>query len=162
MTVACSGTSVKKKILPFWVIWNTRVDFHRVKWKWWLCQKHHSDNICTCKIDWIALVYQLGVPSPPVWNFYHHCTRRCLTHWGRETLICVSNLTIIGSDNGLSPGRAQAIIWTNAGILFIGIIGSNFSEILSDIYTFSFKKMHLIVSPAKWRQFCLGLNVLTM
>ena len=31
--------------------------------------------------------------------------------------VCISNLTIIGSDNGLSPGRRQAIIWTNAGIL---------------------------------------------
>ena len=36
-----------------------------------------------------------------------------LTHWGRVTHICVGNLTIIGSDNGLSPGRRQAIIWTN-------------------------------------------------
>ena len=42
-----------------------------------------------------------------------------LTHWGRMTHICVDNLTIIGSDNGLSPGRRQAIIWTNAGILLI-------------------------------------------
>ena len=33
-----------------------------------------------------------------------------LTHWGRVTHICVSELTIIGSDNGLSPGRHQAII----------------------------------------------------
>ena len=40
-----------------------------------------------------------------------------LTHWGRVTHICVGNLTIIGSDNGLSPGRRQAIIWTSAGIL---------------------------------------------
>ena len=39
-----------------------------------------------------------------------------LTHWGRVTHICDCNLTIIGSDNGLSPGRHQAIIWTNAGI----------------------------------------------
>ena len=29
----------------------------------------------------------------------------------------VSELTIIGSDNGLSPGRRQTIIWTNAIIL---------------------------------------------
>ena len=36
--------------------------------------------------------------------------RRLLTHWGRVTHICVSELTIIGSDNGLSPGRSQAII----------------------------------------------------
>ena len=52
-----------------------------------------------------------------------------LTHWGRVTHICVGNLTIIGSDNGLSPGRRQAIIWTNAGILLIGPLGTNFSEI---------------------------------
>ena len=43
-----------------------------------------------------------------------------LNHWGRVTHICTDNLTINGSDNGLSPGRRQAIIWTNAGILFIG------------------------------------------
>ena len=46
-----------------------------------------------------------------------------LTHWGRVTHICIDNLTIIGSDNGLSPGRRQAIIWTNAGILLIGPLG---------------------------------------
>ena len=54
--------------------------------------------------------------------------------------ICVSKLTIIGSDNGLSPGRRQAIIWANAGILLIGPLGTNLSEILIEIYTFSLKK----------------------
>ena len=29
----------------------------------------------------------------------------------------VCELTIIGSDNGLSPGRCQAIIWNSDGIL---------------------------------------------
>ena len=43
-----------------------------------------------------------------------------LTHWGRVTHICVGNLPTIGSDNGLSPDRRQAIIWTSAGILLIG------------------------------------------
>ena len=66
-----------------------------------------------------------------------------LTHWGRVTHIHVSKLTIIGSDNGLSPGRHQAIIWTNAGILLIRTIETNFNEILISIPTFSFKKMHL-------------------
>ena len=84
-----------------------------------------------------------------------------LTHWGRVTHICVSKLTIIGSDNGLSPGRRQTIIWTHAGILLIGPLGTNFSEILIEILTFSFKKMRLKVSSAKWRPFCLGLNLLT-
>ena len=67
------------------------------------------------------------------------CIEQCflpmalLTHWGRETHICVNNLTIIGSYNGLSCGRRQAIIWTNAGILLIGPLGTNFSEILIEI-----------------------------
>ena len=76
------------------------------------------------------------------------------------THICVGNLTIIGSDNGLSPGRRQAIIRTNAGILLIRPLGTNFSEFLVEILIFSFKKMRLKVSSAKRRTFCLGLNVL--
>ena len=83
-----------------------------------------------------------------------------LTHWGRATHIYVSKLTIIASDNGLSPGRRQAIIWNNDGILWIGLLGTKFSEISIEILTFSFKKMRLKVSSAKWRPFCLGLNVL--
>ena len=83
-----------------------------------------------------------------------------LTHWGRATHICLGKLTTIGSDNGLSPGRRLAIIWTIAGILLIGPLGTNFSENLIQILTFSFKKMHLKMSSAKWRPFCLSLNVL--
>ena len=83
-----------------------------------------------------------------------------LNQWGRVTHICVSKLTIIASDNGLSPGRRQAIIWTSAGILLNGPLGTNFSEILIDFIAFSSKKMRLKVSSAKWRPCCLGLNVL--
>ena len=86
---------------------------------------------------------------------------KMLTHWGRVTHICVSELTIIGSDNGLSPGRRQAIIWNNAGLLLIEPLRTNFSEISIGIQTFSFKKMHLNMSSAKWCPFCPGLNVLT-
>ena len=63
-------------------------------------------------------------------NPFAMCCKHDLTHWGRATHICVSKLTIIGSDNGLSPERRHAIIWTNAGILLIGPLGTNFSEIL--------------------------------
>ena len=83
-----------------------------------------------------------------------------LTHWGWVTHICVYNLTIIGSDNGLSPSRRQAIIWNNGGKLLIGPLGTNLSEILIEILTFSFKKMRLKVSSGTWRPFCLGLNEL--
>ena len=72
----------------------------------------------------------------------------------------LSKLTIIGSDNDLSPSRRQAIIWTNTGILLIGRLGTIFSEILIEIRTFSFKKMHLKILSGKWRPFCPGLTVL--
>ena len=62
-----------------------------------------------------------------------------LTQWGRVTYICVGNLTIIGSDNGLSSGRRQAIIWTNNGILLMGPLETNFSDFLIEILTFLFK-----------------------
>ena len=87
--------------------------------------------------------------------------KHLLTHCGRVTHICVSKLTIIGPDNGLSPGRRQTIVWTNAGILLIGPLVTNFSEILIKIHTFLFKKMHFKMSSGKLRPFCLGLDVLT-
>ena len=95
-------------------------------------------------------------------------TRRCpvvlkntvmLTHWGRVTHICVGKLIIIGSDNGLSPDRRQAIIWTNAGLLLIGPLQTYFNENLIKMQQFSLKKMHVKMSSAKWRPSCLGLNV---
>ena len=88
-------------------------------------------------------------------------TGTALNHWGRVTHICVSKLTTIGSDNGLSPGRRQAIIWSNAGILLNWTLGTNVNEILSEIDTFSFKQMRLKMSSGKWLPYCLGLNVLT-
>ena len=67
--------------------------------------------------------------------------------------------TNIGSDNGLSPVRRQAIIWNNVGILSIGRLGTNFGEILIEIQIFSIQKMHLKMSSGKYQPFCLGLNV---
>ena len=59
------------------------------------------------------------------------------------------NYTIMGSDNGLSPGRHQAIIWTKAGIFLIGPNGTNFSEIIIEIEIFSFTNLHLKVLSAE-------------
>ena len=56
------------------------------------------------------------------------------------THICVSKLNIIGSDNGLAPARRQAIIWTNTGILLIGPLGTQPSEILMEIYNIFIKE----------------------
>ena len=85
-----------------------------------------------------------------------------LTYWGRVTHLCVSKLTSIASDNGLSPGRRQAIIWNNAGILLIGPLGTNCSEILIEIQTFSLKKISLKISSAKCRPFRPGFSVLSL
>ena len=65
---------------------------------------------------------------------------RLLTHWGRVTHIWVGNLTTIVSDNGLSPGRCQALIPTNAGIPLIEPLATNFNEILIEMHIFSFKE----------------------
>ena len=96
------------------------------------------------------------------YDFCQHIKKIFLYYWGRVTHICVGNLTIIGPDNGLSPGRRQAIIWTNAEILLIEPWGTNFSEILIGIQPSSFRKMHLKMSSLKWRPICLGLNVIYM
>ena len=58
------------------------------------------------------------------------------------------------------PSPHQAIIWTSAGILFIGPLGRNFNESLIEIHTFSLRKMHLKMLSGKWRPFCLCLNLL--
>ena len=66
-----------------------------------------------------------------------HCWPGLTGGW--VTYICIGKLTIIGSDNGLPPGRRQAIIWTSAGILLTGPLRTNFNEILIRVQTFSLK-----------------------
>ena len=103
---------------------------------------------------WPRSLSPYAVTTRPQW------VKHKLTHWGRVMHICLSKYTINGSDNGLSPGRRQAINWTNAGILLIGPLGINFSENLVEINTFSFKEKHLKMSSAKWCLFHHGLNEL--
>ena len=125
------------------------VDTLRPRW-----YGHFTDNIWTAPSHYLSqwwLVY---------WCIYASFSLHELTHWGRVMHICVSKLTIIGSGNGLSPDQRQAVICTNAGILLIGPLGTNFSEILIEILTSSFKKMRLKLLSAKRRPFRLGLNVL--
>ena len=76
--------------------------------------------------------------------------------------ICVGNLAIIGSENGLSPDRRQAIIWTNAGILLIRPLGINFSEIIIEIQMFSLNKIRLKILSAICCSFHLGNNELML
>ena len=96
-------------------------------------------------LDDMVLIYQTGSP----WSMNQLISPKCRIY---ASVNRVSNV----SDNGMSPIRHQAIIWTNTGLLAIGPLGTNFSEILIKIQNFSFTKMHLKISSAKWRPFCPG------
>ena len=65
---------------------------------------------------------------------------KVLTHWGRVTHTCIGKITIIDSDNGLSPGCGQAIIWTNGGILLIGPLGTTSVKFLLQTKQFHSRK----------------------
>ena len=127
---------------------------------WWIpnWEAYHIGNV------WREMMCETGSVIQDLFVRYRsgrgEASSLLFTHWGQVTHICVNKVTAIGSDNGLSRGRRQAIIWTNAGILLLGHVGTNFSEILTEIHTFSLKKKHFKMSSAKWRPFYLGLNAL--
>ena len=95
------------------------------------------------------------IPEPPQWTCWRRLVDFCLNgtchlisyqliEAERRIRIIVSvNWAIIGADNGLSSDRHQAIIWTNVGILLIEPRGTNFNEILIEIHTILFNKIHL-------------------
>ena len=79
-----------------------------------------------------------------------------------ECLIYASlNQVSLGSGNGFSPVRRQAITWTNADLLSIRPSGINFNENWIEIQSFSFMKMSSKISSAKSRPFCPGRDELT-
>ena len=115
--------------------------------------------------SWTNMRLAANIIIKDIIHIFASICKSCIFCWWDDVIastdICISKLTIIGPDNGLSPNRRQAIIWTSAGILLIRTLGTNFSEILSEILTFSFMKMHLKMLSGRWWQFCLCLNVLT-
>ena len=122
-------------------------------------------KICCYSVNLLVKYFLWTIKSSSTEMYWHvflslvimNICQEKLTHWGWMMHICLSKLSIIGSDNGLSPGRRQAIIWTSVGILLIKSLGTNFREILIGIHKFSFRqKMHLKMSSGKWRPFCLG------
>ena len=114
----------------------------------------------------VFILWKFGLKTAKFGHF--NSKLKALTHWARVTHKCVCKLTSIGSDNGLSPDRHQAIIWTNAGVLLVGPLGTNCSAILIAIHTFSFIqenafendvwKMASILSPPQCVKNNLALN----
>ena len=114
--------------------------------------RHGGGNDCT-----MQNVRNTSCPLVDLYVLAHICNNlRChcypntetshLTHWDRVTHICIGDLTIVGSDNVLSPGERQAIIWTIIGILLIAPLRTNFDGFLIEIHIFWFRQAYLNMS----------------
>ena len=151
MSFACVNSLARKQIVKTFAgdIINQMYSIEK-KYNWIHITHTHTHQISQPFVPWDP---HLNKPTLLGAMLLQGPIMTLLTHWGRVMHICISKLAIIGSDNGLLPGRRQAIIWTNAGILLIWTLGTNFSEILIEIHIFSFKKMHLKMLSVKWRPF---------
>ena len=111
---------------------------------WWVIESINSTETSKSRS-----LLQCGV-FLPVAKWYHQ-TASMYSEWWYSLIfiICVGELGQHWFSYGLSPVRGQSIIWTNAGLLSIGHIGINFSEIWNRILSFAFTEMHLKMSPAK-------------
>ena len=115
--------------------------------QWWPSSLMHLCIMVT-RAQWVKAQIkpvQLPLTHPPLCCIYASVSR-----------------VSIGSDNGLSPVRHQAITWNNTHLLSIRPLGTNLCEIGIKTQKCSFMKMHLKISPAKWRPFCPGGDELIM
>ena len=88
---------------------------------------------CGCLVTWFC--YQL-IAKPG--------NKTATVPWPDPyTYVCISKPASIDSDNGLSPIRRQAIIWTIVELLLI-------------VFHWSLTWKY----PTQWRTACLGLNIL--
>ena len=134
---------------------------------WELIQKHEFCILVVRNEKWLLLhinniqagVFEVDNVGTDFKIPYQLIEYFWLTHCGRETHIFVSKVTTIGSDNGLWPSRRQASIWTSAGTLLIGTLGTNFNEIYIEIHIFSFNEISLKMSSENGSHF-VGPNVL--
>ena len=131
-------------------------------WSWnrifkWNYEWTALKDIPTWERERWDIIRQYFVTLHDIWKFLWVTE---LTQWGRLTHICGNKLNIIDSDNSLvalpAPSRylnqwRDAVNWT---------IMKKFNEIFIQMYTFSFKKIHLKIASGKWWPFCLGLNVI--
>ena len=141
--MACCLTAASHYLYQCWLKSKTLLGLTSPQWLIWLMKTNHGGHYWDCVTGTLSYL---------------------ASHWysprGQVTHTCFTKITIIGLDNGLSLGRRQAIIWTNAGILLLGPLGTNFSEILIEIQAFSLKAIRLKISSAKCCPFRLAFNVL--
>ena len=100
----------------------------------------YNTNIATKHTAYCIVM--LVIPQERLHSTIHTYIQNIVFHWEvklnwlRSSNVCVDDLTTNGSDNGLLPCRRQAIIRTNAGILLIEPLRTNFCEILIEILTY--------------------------
>ena len=106
---------------------------------------------------WLEIDYpfpNLNSAAVGVWEWISLHTLLCLwlliIHVGILVFIDIYDIYIYILDT------KQAITWTNAALLLIRPLGTNFSENLINIQNVSLIEMHLNMSYAKWRPFCPG------
>ena len=128
--------------VPIWIRRGRCYTFTVTKWN------HFIHSIKVWIIAWKLAFLPFVIRNRKIYENYGWIYVNSL----RPSDAYMRKLAIGGSDKSLSPGRHQAIILTNAGILLLWSLGTNFSEILIEIHTVSFKIMYLKMS-GKWRPF---------
>ena len=129
---------------------------------WWVYISKRLRKILVCfnKCEFRIFILVRWISPSVVWKKKWICNMPP-THRGRVTHICANKLDnpSLAQIIGLSPARRQAIIWTNADILWNRFYGTISIGILIESRAFSFKK-HFKMSSTKWLSFCLGISVL--
>ena len=116
----------------------------------------YNYNVAKCILNFLS-----ASQCPSISNSLHKDTRIYVNGiYGILFSTIAKPKFIIGLNYGLSPRRRYAMIWTNAGILFILPFWTKFSEILIEIHVYIQENAF---ENVVWEMadIFLGLNVLT-
>ena len=121
-----------------------------------------SAQTCFLEFSMLRIIYDSSMicnsnnGENPVRNIPYKLTIKTLNHWGWVMHICVSKLTIIGSDSGVSPGHYLKQCWNVANWTLRNKLQSS---LVPNSYIFIQENTH-DKSSGKWRKFCFSLNML--
>ena len=152
-------------------LWSTFWPSPHLHHRWFMSSMYECDlkrSMCVKKTR-TAKVLMPSVSQCWFWNVRHHHlyfrqrwvnvfslldhqlypATDSLTHWGRMTHICVSKLTIIGSDNWYRLAGVKRLSEPMLG--YYQLDRSKQTSVNSCI--FQFRKLHLQLSSGNWRPF---------
>ena len=153
-------------ILEFMILvdWNT--DDRKIYWLYILARLWGlSMSTIMCGLDWLsvhALARWLFCPSFSEMRSNEGINTKITLEWVHKQFVTRGHAWFNFFHDMLIPYMIMTSHYLNQWWhILIGPWGTNFSKILIELYTFSFKIMHLKVSSGKWRPSCLDLNVLS-